>query len=142
MERSTLYLAAPLFNPGEREYNLQIRRLLEPRFEVYLPQIDGALLPDLISSGLSPDAAARRVFEEDVAAVRRCSKFLIVLNGRTVDEGAAFELGLAWSLGKATYGFKDDFRQTVAGGDNPMIECALISIFRSLDALQEWVSSL
>jgi nucleoside 2-deoxyribosyltransferase len=141
MDRRTLYLAAPLFNPAEREYNLTIRAVLESRFEVYLPQSDGALLPDLIRSGMSPRAAAKRIFEEDVAAVRRCSNLLIVLNGRTVDQGAAFELGLAWSLGKTAYGFKDDFRHTVAGGDNPMIECALISVFRSMDALRQWVST-
>ena len=142
MGRSTLYLAGPLFNPGERDYNLRIRAVLEAHFDVYLPQVDGALLPELIRSGVSPERAAIRIFEEDVAAVRRCSQFLIVLNGRAVDEGAAFELGLAWSLGKPTYGFKDDFRQAVAGGDNPMVERALIKVFRSLHALQEWVSTL
>ena len=62
MNRATLYLAAPLFNPAEREHNLRIRDILEPRFAVYLPQIDGALLPNLISNGTSPDVAARRIF--------------------------------------------------------------------------------
>jgi nucleoside 2-deoxyribosyltransferase len=141
MRHKTVYLAAPLFNPSEREYNIKIREVLSSRFDVYLPQIDGMLLPDLILSGLSPEIARRRIFEEDVAAVRRCDKLLIVLNGRAVDEGAAFELGLAWSLGKECFGFKDDFRQVVAGGDNPMIECCLTSIFRSLDALTAWVRS-
>jgi nucleoside 2-deoxyribosyltransferase len=65
---------------------------------------------------------------------------LIVLNGRAVDEGAAFELGLAWSLGKLCFGFKDDFRQLVADGDNPMIQGALNTIFGSFDDLAAWAT--
>lgn len=138
-KRSTLYLAAPLFNSCERDYNILLSGILTPRFDVYIPQVDGALLPDVIASGLSAEAAAKKIFETDVAAIRQCDNFFIVLNGRTVDEGAAFELGLAWSLGKPCFGFKDDFRQLVENGDNPMIEGALSSIFRNLDELREWV---
>jgi nucleoside 2-deoxyribosyltransferase len=95
-----LYLAGPLFNPSERALNLNIRAALQSWFWVHLPQIDGALLPDLIAMGVSPEDARRRVFREDMAAVRRSDALLIVLNGRSVDEGAAFELGVAWCLGK------------------------------------------
>ncbi|MCW8916751.1 MAG: nucleoside 2-deoxyribosyltransferase [Magnetovibrio sp.] len=141
MSSESLYLAAPLFNPSERDLNLEIREILRPHFEVYVPQVDGALLPDLLKTGLSTNDAYKKIFEADVDAIKRCDVFLIVLNGRTVDEGAAFELGLAWNLGKPCYGFKNDFRQLVAGGDNPMIECALTKTFVSLDGLREWSRS-
>jgi nucleoside 2-deoxyribosyltransferase len=135
-----IYIAGPLFNSGERDQNLRIKAILEPHFLVHLPQLDGALLPSLLKAGMPPYAARRRIFEDDVAAVRRCNVLLIVLNGRAVDEGAAFELGLAWSLGKLCFGFKDDFRQLVADGDNPMIQGALNTIFGSFDDLAAWAT--
>jgi nucleoside 2-deoxyribosyltransferase len=136
-----LYLAGPLFNPSERALNLNIRAALQPWFCVHLPQIDGALLPDLIAMGVSPEDARRRVFREDMAAVRRSDALLIVLNGRSIDEGAAFELGVAWCLGKPCFGYKDDFRQLLPDGDNPMITGSLSSIFTSIDELSLWAAA-
>jgi nucleoside 2-deoxyribosyltransferase len=83
---------------------------------------------------------AKAVFRNDVAALRRCDVLLAILNGRTIDEGTAFELGVAWSLGKACWGFKDDFRQLTQTGDNPMIEGALRGVLTSLDEVVEWAA--
>ena len=138
MKRKTVYIAAPLFNKAERDYNIHVRKSLQPWLDVYLPQLDGSLLPNLIMSGMSPAAARQHIFNEDVNAVRRSDVLLIVLNGRTIDEGAAFELGLAWSLGKTCLGLKDDFRQLVSDGDNPMIEGALQCVLNSLDEVSSW----
>ena len=139
--RPSIYVAAPLFNPGERGHNLSIRSVLEPWFTVHLPQIDGALLPNLLALGVSPEEARRRIFEDDVAAIRRSDALLVVLNGGSVDEGAAFELGVGWSLGKQCFGFKDDFRQLLPDGDNPMIAGALRATFRSLEELSSWAAT-
>jgi nucleoside 2-deoxyribosyltransferase len=136
-----LYLAGPLFNPSERDYCVQLRSILSAKFKVYVPHIDGSLLPNLIDSGLSIGTAQRKIFASDIAAIRACDTLLVILNGRTVDEGAAFELGVAWALDKACFGIKDDFRQLVASGDNPMIEGALQRIFRSVVELKDWVDS-
>ena len=139
--RARVYVAAPLFNPGERAHNLRIKAALEPWFTVHLPQSDGALLPDLLARGITPAEAHGVIFEDDVAAVREADLLLAVLNGASVDEGVAFELGLAWSLGKPCFGFKDDFRQQLAVGDNPMVRGALEAIFRSLGDLAAWAQT-
>jgi len=141
MTKRTLYLAGPLFNPGEREQSVRLRSVLSHRFNVYLPHLDGALLPDLVSAGMTPALAREMIFADDVAQVRLCDVLMIVLNGRTIDEGAAFELGVAWALGKPCFGFKDDFRQLTASGDNPMIERALEKIFFSFDEVEDWLAS-
>ena len=133
-----LYLASPLFNVNEREFNLKLKRLLSRRFEVYLPQEDGGLMVEMVEEGLPLEEAARSVFKFDVNALLACDLLLIVMDGRAIDEGAAFELGFAFAHGKPCYGFQTDVRRLVLGRNNPMIECAVKRIFRSVDELMEW----
>jgi nucleoside 2-deoxyribosyltransferase len=140
MKKKLLYLAGPLFNTAERHYNMSIRSILSPHFEVYLPHLDGPLFPSLVASGVKPAEAKRRIFAGDIAALERCDVFLIILNGRAVDEGAAVELGIAWALKKACFGLKDDFRQLTASGDNPMIEGAIEKIFYTVRELEDWAT--
>jgi nucleoside 2-deoxyribosyltransferase len=78
------------------------------------------------------------VFEEDDRMIRQCDILLIVLDGRTVDEGAAFELGLAYGLGKDCYGIQTDVRRLLPYGNNPMIRYPLTEVFGSLAALEAW----
>src|SRR4051794_21028148 len=98
--RKKIYVASPLFSLAERTDNEQICRVLERFCDVFLPQRDGELVPHLIQRGLSKDDAYRIVFDRDVAAIRDCDALVINLDGRSVDEGAAFELGVAHALGK------------------------------------------
>jgi len=142
MTRQKLYLAGPLFNAAEREQCLRLRSILSVRFELYVPHGDGGLLPDLVASGMPKEVAPKEIFENDISALKACDLLLIVLNGRSIDEGAAFELGVAWSLGKPCFGYKDDFRQLTSDGDNPMIEGALGRVFSSVDELQRWMESI
>ncbi|ANM11366.1 MULTISPECIES: nucleoside 2-deoxyribosyltransferase [unclassified Rhizobium] len=142
MTRPLVYVAAPLFNSGERQLNLAIRDRLQPHADVYLPQLDGALLEDKVRAGLAPQEAAEAIFEDDCDAVRRSDALLIVLNGRAIDEGAAFELGMAWALGKHCVGFKDDPRQLLATGENPMISQSLRTIFKDLGQVENWAQTL
>jgi len=140
--RPLIYLAAPLFNPMERAFNLKLREALLPHADVYLPQLDGTLLVEALAKGIPYSIAAEHVFEADTSCIARCDALLIVLNGRTIDEGAAFELGVAWSLGKACVGYKDDARQLLAAGDNPMIARALKSVLENLGEAALWAQSL
>jgi nucleoside 2-deoxyribosyltransferase len=136
-----LYFAAPLFNEMEREYNARLTERLERKFAVFLPQRDGNLMVDLIRDGMSAPEAKMTVFGKDVAAIAGCDVLLIVLNGRSVDEGTAFELGVAFSLGKVCWGLKTDIRQLLPMGDNPMIEGALNRVFHSTEELLKHVSA-
>ncbi len=136
-----LYLAGPLFSEAEIDFNRRLKKLLLPFFDVYLPQEDGGLMVDMIAQGTKPIVAAAEVFATDVAAIEGCDVLLIVLDGRSIDEGAAFELGFAFAQGKPCYGLKTDPRQLLVTGNNPMIDCALRMVFPNVDALVAWTRS-
>ncbi len=104
-----LYLAGPLFNESERQFAERISSVLSARFEVYVPHLEGGLVSDMVARGEPPEVVRARIFNSDIAALKHCDDLLIILNGRTVDEGAAFELGVAWSFGKTCFGYKTIF---------------------------------
>ncbi|HVT92887.1 MAG TPA: nucleoside 2-deoxyribosyltransferase [Bryobacteraceae bacterium] len=139
--KPTLYFAAPLFSQAELAFNANLTRQLEPYFDVYLPQRDGGLFVNLIKEGLTIDAASARIFAMDVTAIKRCDVLLLVLDGRAVDEGAAFELGYGYALGKVCVGLQTDPRRLLPIGNNPMINGPLINVFNSVDNLLAWAAS-
>ncbi|WP_043352968.1 nucleoside 2-deoxyribosyltransferase [Methylobacterium sp. B1] len=142
MPKPKVYIAAPLFNVGERTLNASLAGVLRQAVDVYLPQTDGILFDEEIRHGGDPDEASRRIFRDDIGALRACSALLIVLNGRTVDEGAAFELGVAWALGKECVAYKDDPRQLLSVGDNPMIVQAVSRTLVDLGDVRRWADGL
>jgi nucleoside 2-deoxyribosyltransferase len=141
MHKQRLYLAGPLFSEAEKKFNQVLKELLSRHFAVYLPQEDGDLLVELIAKGMAPDQAALRVFNHDVEEIGKCDVFLIILDGRAVDEGAAMELGLAYAANKKCYGLRTDPRQLLATGHNPMIACALTKTFCSIKELEKWADA-
>ena len=136
--KPNLYFAGPLFSVGERDFNERVVCNLSKWFEVYLPQRDGGLVADLVRRGVDAVAAYQSIFERDLQAIHECDVCLVVLDGRTVDEGAAFELGFSYSLGKDCFGFQSDPRRLLPTGNNPMIQCALKQIFQSCGDLYGW----
>jgi len=140
--RSRLYIAGPLFSEAEKVFNKKLKTLLQPYFEVYLPQEDGGLMVEMIKDGMPQELATKRVFSTDIEAMEKCSFFLIILDGRSVDEGAAFELGFAFSKGKPCYGLKTDPRQLLPYGNNPMISCSIKEIFSSVQSLMQWAKTM
>ena len=116
-----IYFAAPLFNDMERGFNSRMTEQLEQFSTVFLPQRDGLLMRDLVSDGMPLASARRLVYEADINALRQCDCVVAVLDGRTVDEGVAFEIGFARALGKSCVGLKTDDRALLSSGDNPMI---------------------
>ncbi|MGO7837233.1 nucleoside 2-deoxyribosyltransferase [Rhizobium johnstonii] len=84
--------------------------------------------------------ASRMAFDSDVRALRNCDLLVVVLNGRVIDEGTAFELGVAWALGKTCVAYKDDPRQLLAIGDNPVITQSVKMTFREIEPLKEWAA--
>ena len=140
--RPLLYLAAPLFTESERLFNTTVKQTVQCAFDVYLPQEDGGLMVDMIRDGMTPCDAAQIVFAGDVRAIDRCDVLLIVLDGRTVDEGASFELGYAYSKHKTCYALQTDPRRLLQTGNNPMIDGACTKVFTSLEELTVWAVSL
>lgn len=142
MKKPLVYIAAPLFTPEERALNVRLRELILPHADVYLPQLDGILFAEAIRAGADPVTTSQEIFKSDTHAIAECDALLIVLNGRTVDEGAAFELGFARALGKICAGYKEDTRQLLAVGDNPMISQALSITTVTFEQVSEWAASL
>lgn len=134
-----IYLAAPLFSPTERERNCRLRDMLLEVGNVYLPQEDGGLIFDFVRDGVPVEEAKKRIFEVDTQAIAQCDILVIVLDGRSVDEGASFELGYAFGIGKKCVGLKTDARSLFPFGDNPMIEGALGHIFAKDQELIDWL---
>jgi nucleoside 2-deoxyribosyltransferase len=136
--RRRAYLAGPLFNDAERSFNELLARTLEKWADVYLPQRDGGLMSDMVRDGVSPETAASRVFWRDMDAIRQSDLLVAILDGRAIDEGVAFELGIAFAQSKACVGLQTDSRPLASWGNNPMITGALEMIFTSVDDLVGW----
>lgn len=134
-----VYLAAPLFSPAERERNRHLRDQIATIGNVFLPQEDGELIFDLLRDGVPLEEAKARIFSSDIKAITDADVLVIVLDGRSIDEGACFELGYAFCLGKTCVGLKTDARSLLAFGDNPMVEGALARTFHNEDELVSWL---
>lgn len=140
-ELPKMYIAAPLFSEAERTFNKDLKEALNHLFSVYLPQDDGDLLVNLVGKeGMTTEAAMQKIFEADIKALGKSEVLLVVLDGRTIDEGACFELGLAYEKGKKCIGLQTDPRRLLPAGNNPMIMGALQNVFQSIDEIQEWAS--
>lgn len=133
--RARVYIAGPLFSDAERSFNKMLKQQLSTEFDIYLPQEDGHLLVELVKNGSEPEFASKIVFNRDVMEIKECDILLIILDGRAVDEGAAFELGVAYSLGKKCVGLQTDYRRLLPLGNNPMIENSLEKIYLSTEAM-------
>ena len=128
-----VYFAAPLFSEAEREYNLKVVSILEKYgYEVFLPQRDGFLAPEL--EGKTEEELVKMIFPLDAGEVRKADIVFMNIDGRVPDEGASVELGIAYAAGKRCYGFKTDVRAVEFGLEmNPMISGCMIKIFKNFD---------
>lgn len=137
--KKRIYLAAPLFNEMELNYNKTMAKKLSQYFDVFLPQEDGLLLRNLIKAGVAHEVAERMVFDADIQAMKESDILIANLNGAHIDEGVAFELGFSHASGKRCIGFKTDVRQALPSGNNPMINQSCERIFDSEEAFFKWI---
>ena len=142
-----VYFAAPLFNEAEREYNLKLTAILESYgYEVFLPQRDGFLAPEL--EGKSEKEKTEMIFQKDRDEVLKSDIVFMLLDGRTPDEGACVELGIAYANGKRCYGIKNDARAVELDMNlNPMITGCFTKLFydlngeRLINSLKEYLDN-
>ena len=144
-----IYFAGPLFNDAEKWFNEQLTHKLERLgFEVFLPQRDGFELNDP-NHKFDPKERADFIFKLDRDKVFAANILLFVLDGRVPDEGAAFELGLAYAQKMLTekpytlIGYMTDRR--VAFVDRPvnaMLAGALEYIFTEETELLSYLKGL
>lgn len=136
--KKKIYIAGPLFSEAERKFNAELKQTLLPFFDIYLPQDDGGVMAEMVKEGMVPKKASKKVFEAGIQALKDCDLLLIILDGRVIDEGASFELGYVYALGKPAYGLQTDVRRFILSGNNPMIEGALTKVFSNTKELIEW----
>lgn len=129
------YIAGPLFNEGERWFDEQIDQCVrEAGFSTFLPHRDGK------EGKIKGPENISGIFREDRDAVDGSDIVIANLNGITIDDGTAWEIGYAYARGKHIVGIYTDWRlsfkyQTV----NLMIECSLNKLVRSMDELRVYL---
>ncbi len=131
-----VYIAGPLFNQGEKDFNLRVAEVLEAHgYEVFLPQRDG--IEAAMLEGKSEEELTEMIFALDAEEVAKADIIFMNIDGRVPDEGACVELGIAYASGKRCYGFKTDTRAVEIGLEiNPMITGCMIKIFKNYDGDQ------
>ena len=130
-----VYIAGPLFNDGERAFNLKVDTVIRGcGHETYLPQRDGGVVAEMpeFVEGLPKETY---VFRKDLENLKGCDLFLLLMDGRVPDEGACVALGYCLAHGKRCVGYKTDSRSGYDGKDNIMITGALETILRNEDEL-------
>lgn len=141
-----VYFAAPLFCQAELTYNESVATELEAAgHDVFLPQRDGMETTDVSDR---PDIDSKvemmqAIFELDRSEVQAADALTAVLDGRTVDEGVALEIGLAYADDTPIIGLRTDRR---AFGENEpvnaMIWGASNDIVSTPEALVDAVNTL
>ena len=131
-----VYFAGPMFNQGEKDFNLKVVKVLEDSgYQVFLPQRDG--LQAALLEGKTEEELIKMIFDLDAGEVQKADILFMNLDGRVPDEGACVELGLAYASGKRCYAFKTDPRTIEVNLDlNPMISGCMIKIFMNYDGDQ------
>ena len=82
----------------------------------------------------------RILFNSDIEALNWCDTLLILLDGRVPDEGACFELGYSFALGKKCIAYKTDSRSFMFGLDNLMIRESVETYLHSEEELKTYFS--
>lgn len=140
-----VYFAAPLFCVAERRYNESIVAQLEDAgYDVFLPQRDGLETTEVADRDdvSSKTEMMEAIFDLDQQRVGEADVVTAVLDGRTVDEGVAVEIGLAYARDIPAIGLRTDRR--AFGMDEPvnaMIHGAVETIVSEPSALIEEIDS-
>jgi nucleoside 2-deoxyribosyltransferase len=132
-----IFLAAPLFNEAERDFNSKVAAALRKEgFGVWLAQEHKFVEDHSIKE-------KRAIFSEDLDALRKSDLILAVLDGVDVDTGVAFEMGFGYANGKPIVGLKTDHRLfSKVESINLMLEMPLYrlckSIIEAIDVLKTY----
>jgi nucleoside 2-deoxyribosyltransferase len=139
-----VYFAAPLFCEAELRFNERVAsRLEDAGHDVFLPQRDGMETTDIEegSDTSTKEEMMDAIFDLDQRRVGEADVLTAVLDGRTVDEGVALEIGLAYAWKIPVVGLRTDRR--TFGLDEPvnaMIWGACEEIVASPDRLVDAVA--
>ncbi len=124
-----IYLAAPLFTQGEKDFNLMLHdRLTASGCRVFLPQQECA--------GLEGED----IYKTCLAGLRSASTIVAILDGADADSGTCWECGYASSLEIPIIAVRTDFRVSGdTGGFNAMLYYSAAKIVTGTDRLDELI---
>ena len=132
-----IYVAGPLFTPGERLLLEQVDSLCKQAgHTTYLPHRDAGLFD-------RGTASSRAFFENDLDQLKRCEGLVAVLNGLETDAGTCWELGYFYSLERPILAYMEDSRIFDPGRQiNPMLVNSIDHLAHSLGELKELLTRL
>ncbi|MBW4061326.1 nucleoside 2-deoxyribosyltransferase [Candidatus Saccharibacteria bacterium] len=138
-----IYFAGPLFNQAELEFNAGLTDKLEALgYDVFLPQRDGVESSKPPYTDMTREERRRATFELDRDQIITADIFMIILDGRVPDEGAAVELGIAYMDKRLTHpnkylvGLQTDVRAAFMNSRlNPMLRVPLDLIASTVEEL-------
>ena len=145
-----IYFAGPLFNQAELEFNAKLTAELESLgYEVFLPQRNGVESTKPPYDQMSREERRKATFELDRDQILKADIFLIILDGRVPDEGAAVELGIAYMDKRLTHpvkhliGLQTDVRAAFMNSKlNPMLRVPLDHITETTEELFTYLKSI
>jgi nucleoside 2-deoxyribosyltransferase len=134
-----IYIAGPLCSEAEQSFNLKVNNFLKKNgFTTYLPQLDGGIMSEFVKNGFNENEIRQKLFSLDIDKMNDCDALLLLLDGRTIDEGACVELGYMYAKNKKCFGFKTDSRSFIRGKNNLMIDGCLTNISYSWEELKNY----
>jgi nucleoside 2-deoxyribosyltransferase len=96
-----IYLAAPLFTQGEKEFNSKVyKSLKDNNYEVFLPQKE--------CEGLQGE----NIYKKCLLGLQSSSLVVAILDGPDADSGTAWECGYAVSQGIPVIAVRTDLRHS------------------------------
>jgi nucleoside 2-deoxyribosyltransferase len=124
-----IYLSAPLFTQGERQWNRLLAAELEKRIdgaEVVLPQ------DFQFRSAYNDPRDFAHIFDACVSRLREADVVVAVLDGADADSGVAFEMGIAYGRGVPIIGVRTDYRESQDRGLNLVVAGACGELLREM----------
>jgi nucleoside 2-deoxyribosyltransferase len=131
--RQHIYLAAPLFTQGERDFNLSVCEYLRANdYQVFLPQIE------------CQQAEGADIYKTCLSGLRSAAIVVAIVDGADADSGTCWECGYAVSQGIPVIALRTDFRGSGdTKGFNAMIYYSAAKVIDGSDRfLEEIVSEL
>ena len=137
-----IYFSNPYINDTSRHFNLELTGQLERAgLKVFLPQRDGVDAKKPQYAEMTRDERRLATFEMSRDFVIACNVFLFLTDGRVLDEGVCFELGLAYAHRLSTgcdhyiIALQTDGSVFLGAKLNPMIKLAVDNVVSDREAL-------
>jgi nucleoside 2-deoxyribosyltransferase len=137
LKKTKIFLAGPFFSEAEKRFNSEIiRRLRREGYDVWAPQE-----APFLTQGLTKEK--KTIFQIDTTHLSEADIIVAVLDGKDVDSGTAFEIGLGHAQRKKIIGIKTDYRAFSKLEEiNLMIESSLHALCDSIDQLVQKLKDL